>query len=163
MSHGKPSRKPRWLTNVNTLQLVTRRVALLTDTELAVTLEPLQTAFKALREGVATQWQWQLLASAINCAQAIDKQGVVKGLHQHLHAAEMALQAIGQRAMASGQWQPAALYFQEIDDLRDAIGFHKFQLQQLSLGEVHKAVNYAESEVRSSGGRVMQQRDLLAA
>lgn len=163
MSHGKPPRRPRWPAAVNTMDLVSRRVALVTPADLADVLQPLRDAFKALREGVATEWQWSIIASAVNAAQAIDKQGIVKGLHEHLHAAELALASINRRAMATGQWQPTALYYLELDAIDTAIDLHKFQLQQLSTGEVIKALDYAQAEVRSSGGRVVQQRDLLAA
>ena len=163
MSHGKPPRKPRWSAAVNTMDLVSRRVALVTPTDLAQVLHPLQAAFTALRQGVATEWQWSVLASAMNCAQAIDKQGVVKGLHAHLRAAELALQSIYNRAIATGKWQSTSLYYIELDAIDTAIDLHKFQLQQLSTGEVIRALDYAQAEVRSSGGRVMQRPDLLAA
>ena len=163
MSHGKPPRKPRWPAAVNTMDLARRRVALVTPVDLADVMGPLQAAFTALRQGVATEWQWSVLASAMNCAQAIDKQGVVKGLHVHLHAAELALQSIYNRAMATGTWQTTSLYYIELDAIDAAIDLHKFQLQQLSTGEVIKALDYAQAEVRSSGGRVMRQADLLAA
>lgn len=163
MSHGKPPRKPRWPAAVNTMDLVSRRVALVTPADLAQVMEPLQTAFTALRQGVATEWQWSVLASGMNCAQAIEKQGVVRQLAGHLHAAELALQAIYQRAMTTGQWKATALYYTELEAINTAIDLHKFQLQQLSTGEVIKALDYAQAEVRSSGGRVVLQRDLLAA
>lgn len=163
MSHGKPPRKPRWPAAVNTMDLVSRRVALVTPADLAQVLHPLQAAFTALRQGVATEWQWSVLASAMNCAQAIDKQGVVKGLHTHLRAAELALQSIYNRAIATGKWQPTSLYYIELDAIDTAIDLHKFQLQQLSTGEVIKALDYAKAEVRSSGGRALQQAALLAA
>ena len=163
MSHGKPPRKPRWPAAVNTMDLVSRRVALVTPADLEQVMEPLQTAFTALREGVATEWQWSVLASAMNCAQAIEKQGVVRQLAGHLRAAELALQSIYNRAMATGKWQSTSLYYIELDAIDTAIDLHKFQLQQLSTGEVIKALDYAQAASRSSGGRVMRQRDLLAA
>ena len=163
MSHGKPPRKSRWPAAVNTMDLVSRRVALVTPADLAEVMHPLQAAFTALRQGVATEWQWSVLASAMNCAQAIEKQGVVRQLAGHLHAAELALQSIYNRAMAAGKWQPPSLYYIELDAIDTAIDLHKFQLQQLSTGEVIKALDYAQTEVRSSGGRVMQRADLVAA
>lgn len=163
MSHGRPKRKPRYPAVVNTMDLVSRRVALVTPADLADVMEPLQTAFTALREGVATEWQWSVLASAMNCAQAIEKQGVVRQLAGHLRAAELALQSIYNRAMATGRWQATALYYIELDAIDTAIDLHKFQLQQLSTGEVIKALDYAQAEVRSSGGRAVRHADLLAA
>ena len=49
MSHGKPPRKPRWPAAVNTMDLVSRRVALVTPADLAQVMAPLQAAFTALR------------------------------------------------------------------------------------------------------------------
>ena len=163
MSHGRPKRKPRYPAAVNTMDLVSRRVALVTPADLAQVMEPLQAAFTALRQGVATEWQWSVLASGMNCAQAIEKQGVVRQLAGHLRAAELALQSIYNRAMATGKWQATSLYYIELDAIDTAIDLHKFQLQQLSTGEVIKALDYAQAEVRSSGGRAVRRVDLLAA
>lgn len=163
MSHGRPPRKPRWPAVVNTMNLVSRRVALVHPADLQDVMRPLHDAFTALRAGVATEWQWSVLASGMNCAQAIEKQGVVRQLASHLRAAELALQSIYNRATATGQWTPTALYYIELDAIDTAIDLHKFQLQQLSTGEVIKALDYAQAEVRSTGGRVVRQPDLLAA
>ena len=163
MTHGRKPRRARWPAAVNTIDLVSRRVALVTPADLAQVMEPLQAAFTALRQGVATEWQWSVLASAMNAAQAIEKQGVVRQLAGHLHAAELALQSIYNRATATGKWQATALYYIELDAIDTAIDLHKFQLQQLSTGEVIKALDYAQAEVRSSGGRVMQHAEPLAA
>lgn len=153
MTARKP-RRPRWLPT-DTLQLASRRVAKLSASEIADVMQPLKAAFQALRQGVATEWQWNIVASAINCAQAIEAQGVVKGLHEHLHAAELALQGIQRRAMATREWRPTALYYLELDSIRDAVDLHEFQLRQLSHGEAMRAIAYAEAEVRSTGGRVV--------
>jgi hypothetical protein len=132
------------------------RVALVTKADQATVTDPLDAAFAALRQGVASEWDWAHACSAINCAMAIEKQGVVKGLKGHLHNAELALQAISQRAMANGHWQATALFDEEIEAIDCAIDLHKFQLQKLSTGEVIKALDYAQAEVRSSGGKALQ-------
>lgn len=159
---GRKPRRPRWLPT-DTLSLVCRRIALISEAELTEVMQPVQQAFKALREGVADEWQWSVLASSINAAMAIEKQGVVKGLREHLHAAELALQSIGKRAMDTKEWRPTALYYVELDAIKTAIELHEFQLKQLSHGEVIRALDYAQAEIRCSGGRVMQQADLCPA
>lgn len=154
---GRKPRRIRWPATANTMALVCQRVALVTPAELAEVMAPLHAASRALREGVATEWQWSVLASSINAAMAVEKQGVVKGLHEHLHAAELALQGIYRRAMQGGTWRPTALYYLELDVINTAVDLHEFQLKQLSHGEVIRALDYAQAEVRSSGGKAIRQ------
>jgi hypothetical protein len=116
---------------------------------------PIRGAFTALREGVASELQWAILASSVNVAMTIENQGVVRGLVAHLKAAEQALHEIHKRAIAAGTWKPTALYWQEIDALDEFLPLHKFQLEQLSQGEVIKALDKAEATIRSMGGQVI--------
>lgn len=153
---ARKPRRPRWAANCNTMELASRRVALLSHAEIAEVMLPLKAAFQALRQGVATEWQWSIVASSMNCAQAIERQGVVKGLHEHLRAAELALQGIQHRAMATGEWRSTALYYQELDNIKTAVDLHEFQLRQLSHGEAMRAIVYAEAEVRGTGGRTVE-------
>lgn len=135
---------------------VKNRVALVTAADQASVTAPIDAAFQAMRESIGGEWHWAMLCSAVNCAMAIEKQGVVKGLRGHLHSAELALQAISQRAMANGHWQATEVYVAEIEAIDTAIDLHKFQLKKLSTGEVIKALDYAQAEVRSTGGKVLQ-------
>lgn len=154
MSTRKP-RRIRWQPNTDTLATACRRASKLSAAEISEVMEPLQHAFAALRRGVATEWQWSIIASAVNCAKAIETQGVVRGLHEHLCAAELSLQAIYRRAMAGTTWQPSTLYYIELDAIGTAVELHAFQLQNLARGEVIRALDYAQAEVRSTGGRVI--------
>ena len=155
MSHGRKPRKPRWLLTPDTLQLAAGRAAKLPASELSEILSPLALAFTKLREGVATEMDWATVCSAVNVSKAIERQGVVRGLAEHFTAAETALQEVQRRAMATGAWSPTALYYQELDNLREAVDLHAFQLRQLSRNEALRALRLAEAEVRSSGGRAI--------
>ena len=152
MTHGRKPRRPRWPANVNTMATAKARVALVVPQDIASVTTPLAAAFTALRRGVGSEWDWVQACSAINAAMAIEKQGIVKGLHGHMHAAELALQAISQRALANGHWQPTELFLQEIDDISEAIALHKYQLRKLSTGELIKALDYAQAIIFGSGG-----------
>ena len=156
MSHGSKPRKPRWIAQTDTMALACRRASLVTEAELQDVMQPLQAAFKAMREGVATEWQWSHLASSVNAALAIERFGVVKGMHEHLRAADLALQGIYRRAMTKCEWHSTPLYYFELDALDTAINLHKFQLTQLSRGEVIRALDYAKAEVLSTGGKVLE-------
>lgn len=155
MSSRKPYR-PRWQPTGNTMALALHKAAKPTADDIASVIDPVQAALKALREGVATEWQWSVLASAMNVAKAIEKQGVVKGLHEHLRAAELALNAIYGRAMATTTWCATSLYYIELDAVDTAVDLHRFQLNTLGRGELIRAIDYAQAEVKSSGGRVLQ-------
>ena len=128
----------------------------LTAPEVAFLMTPIRAAHKAMREGVATDMQWCYLAHAMNVAMAIERLGVVRGLRDHIHSAELALEAIQDRASATGTWKPTALHWHELDDIASAVDLHEFQLKQLSRKEFESAVVMATNEVRSTGGRVVR-------
>lgn len=121
-------------------------------------MEPITSAFQALRQGVATEWQWCVLAGSVELGLSIERHGVVRGLQGHLKAAEAALQAIYQRAMASSTWKATALYYQEIEHVDTFVWLHKAQLEALSEGEWLKAHDHAVAVVRSAGGRTLDPR-----
>lgn len=165
MTHGRPPRRPRFAPKTNVMSLVLHKVTRLTAHELGHVLGPIETSMTALREGVASELQWSILASAVEIALAVEDKGAVRGLRGHLEAAERALQGIKLRAMTTGEWRPTALYYQELDDVKAAVELHRFQLEQLSSAEAIKALDLATGRVRAAGGRVIgvkQKRGVLA-
>ncbi|WP_367847036.1 hypothetical protein [Rhodoferax sp. WC2427] len=155
MNGLRKPRQVRWTKCADTISTAILGATKLTATERASVLEPLQDAHKALREGVATQWQWTQFASAMEVAQAIEQRGVVRGLKAHLYAAELALQAIERRAMRCKTWQAVPLDLEELDTLAIAINLHEFQLTQLGASEFHAAVKTALGHITSSAGQVL--------
>ncbi|OGB26222.1 MAG: hypothetical protein A3I66_00800 [Burkholderiales bacterium RIFCSPLOWO2_02_FULL_57_36] len=116
-------------------------------------LAAVQAAFKSLREGVATMHQWSILAGSLDVAKAIERQGVVRGLHEHLASADTALQSIYKRARKVDGWKPTALHFHELDAVREFVNLHAFQIRKLSRAEFDQVVNAAAGMIRSNGGR----------
>lgn len=141
---------------VDTITTAMLGASKITAPEVAFMMAPIREAHKALREGVATDMQWCHLAHAMNVAMAIERIGVVRGIKDHIHSAELALAAIQDRASATGTWKPTALHWYELDDIASAVDLHEFQLKQLSRKEFESAVVLATHEVRSTGGRVMR-------
>jgi hypothetical protein len=162
-SSTKPRRKyrPKPLA-VNPVQLAIRRARKVPPAEIAAAMTPVVECFKALREGVATENQWRMLAGNVELSLAIEKRGIVRGLQGHLVAAESALTGIRHRAMHHGAWKPPAMYWQEIDALDTYVWLLQVQLQELSEGELQKALDAAEANVRSSGRLVMDVREIHA-
>lgn len=119
-------------------------------------------AFRAMREGVATEMQLCLLLTGVLVAKTIEAMGVVRGLRGHLDAAQAALDGIQARAMQHGTWSPTALYWQELDHLDSFLPLHRFQLEQVSIGELRQANQRVMNMVRGAGGRALQLRDLPA-
>lgn len=154
MSHGRKPRRPGRISR-DPIALARNNATRLTPAEISKTITPLRAAARSLREGVATEWDWSIVASAITVAQAIDKQGIVRGLAEHLHSAEIALQGIYARAMTSGTWCATALYYQELDHITTAVDLHEFQVGKLGFGEWRRALKRAEDEIRSTSGRVV--------
>lgn len=139
----------------NPIELALRRVSKIPETEIDEVLRPIRDSFRALREGVANEDQWCLMAGSIELALSIERDGVIKGLRAHLEAAERALLEIGKRARVGGTWRPTALYWQEIDAIDDFVWMHRLQLEQLSEGEWRRAHDRAVALVLSQGGRAL--------
>lgn len=125
--------------------------------EIAAVIDPLRRAVDALRTGAATYDDWLRLASVVNIANAIERQGVVRGMASELAKCEAAVQAIGDRTGDTHDtWKSPTLYAAEITATSDLVHWHKFQLQQLSYKEYASARDYAVAKVRSSGGKAIR-------
>jgi hypothetical protein len=163
MTHGRKPRRAGRI-SLDPLQLARLSATKHTAAELASIMDPTRQCLKLVREGVATQLQFEVLQSTIVIAEAIEKSGIVRGLADHLASALQACTAIEARALAGGAWRQTALYFQELDALATAVDLHEYQLQQLSARELHRIVQQAMSRVSSSGGNVVRvsETDLAA-
>jgi hypothetical protein len=149
MKHG-PRRRVR---RTDAIGLAVNGAQLLADQERARILQPLQTAFTNMRQGIGSDYDWAQLASAMNVAQAIEHQGVVHGLAGHLHRAELTLQTMHRRAEEdAGSRYPYAMHLAEIETLHTAVDLYAFQLSKLSRTEYRRACQYAFAEVLSTGG-----------
>ena len=166
MTHGRKPRKPR-ARLVNPRDLAREQAGLHTPQEIAALMAPLVLCAKLLREGVATEHHHQVLYSGFLIAQGIERSRVVRGLQEHLAAAMQAMDAIGQRARASGEWKQTPLYYQELDHINTAVDLHEFQLGQVARGELHAIVKKLINTTRSAGETVEriqpEQLGLLAA
>lgn len=119
-------------------------------------------AAKAMREGVATSTEWGIIAGSLEMAIAIERGGIVRGLQEHFDAFAPKLQAIHDRAMATGQWQRTSLWYHELDELKNFIELHTIQLKQLSRSELETALKRAQSVIKSGGGVVEVVRNVPA-
>jgi hypothetical protein len=162
-SSTKPRRRYRPKTiAANPVALAIRRASKIPADEIAEAMAPIHDSFRAMREGVATEDHWCVLAGSVELALSIEHQGVIKGLQGHLQAAEASLAAIQRRAMDAGTWKSTALYFQEISALDDFTWLHKVQLEQLSEREFRAALERATAVVLQAGGRVVDVDDLAS-
>lgn len=159
----KRPRRPRWPASINTLGRAYTRAARLTRAEVAQIMATVRPAATHVLAGAGTHADWLALAGACTLAQAIEAQGIVRGLHEHLAATEAALDAVLARAWPDhdaptpGPWRPAALRYDE----RDAIDCFvsdilPFQLGALSAGELAEATRRAEVRIRAEGGVVVR-------
>lgn len=154
--HGQ--RKPRTPRKIccDPMRRAILSAAKITPGELKQVLQPLEDAYEALRTGTATLLHWQIAASAVNVALAIEQRGIVRGLAAEFNAAERDLQRIEKRATAEGRWRSPTLYAAEIKSIRAAVKYHKHQLLQLSAGEAHEAYQTAINRIRGQNGLVMR-------
>jgi hypothetical protein len=152
---GKP-RMPRVIA-ANAIDLAINKVSCLTEPERKQCLSPARDGFARLREGVATYEQWAAVVSAVAVGLAIEDLRVVKGMRAHFEAAERALDAVWSRvegATGGATWgRRTTLHFDEIEAMREAIHLHDFQLQNVSVSELHQAAANARAKVRHAGGQ----------
>jgi len=153
MSSHKP-RRPRWLPTGHTMALALNLAAKPDPADIEQILQAITDAVRALREGVASEHQWSIAAGSVDVARAIERQGVVRGLHESLASADSTLKAIRTRALSTGRWTPTALNFSEIDDMQAFIGLHAFQTRRLSRAEYRRAIDSATGEIRGSGSHL---------
>ncbi len=154
MTHGRKPRQRHEMRSPFFTALM--RATKHTPEELASIMDPMRACLKAVREGVATQLQFEVLQSSMVIAEAIEHSGIVRGLADHIASALQACSAIEARALTSGAWRQTALYFQELDALATAVDLHEYQLQQLSASELHRIVQQTMARTASSGGNVVR-------
>lgn len=154
MTRGRKPRVPRRIGNP--MDIAKKRASRLTDAEIAELMAPLRECAARLRTGVASELQHDTLHTALQIADCIEASGIVRGLREHIGTALQASQAIRDRAMATGTWRPTALYFYELDAIREALDLHVYQLEQLSAGELQDIVTKLKARTASAGGRVVQ-------
>lgn len=155
MSAKKP-RQTRWPARFDVITIAIKRATLYTEDEVKYIMEPVNTSAKALREGTGTEWHWKQLASACAISLSIDAKGVVRGLMGHFTHIDNTLATIKARATKTGAWRPTALYFNELDAIKDLVELHEFQIRKLSHAEYIAAAQHAVAEVIRTGGEVIE-------
>lgn len=158
MSRNKRPRKPYRPKPVtaDTLGLALLFAAKPTKEDREEVLSVLRQAIQALRAGVATEHDWSVAAGSVSVAQAIERQGIVRGLREHITVTEQALQAIYDRAMrvGGGRWVRTALWFDEMDALANFLELHTFQVEQLGRAEMLAAIDEAQKHTIAQGHTV---------
>ena len=160
MNGLRKPRRVRYPAICNTLEIVKSAVAKPPKHDVDDVMRIMTAAGKAMREGVATEMHWSILAGGVSMAQAIERKGVVRGMTEHWDSTEQALDTIFKRAHSTGAWKSPTLYFNEIDLITEFINLHKFQVRRLSRGEYRDAIASAGGQIRASGCTVNFERDL---
>lgn len=162
MSHNKKPRKayrPRHVA-IDTMQVALHRAAKPSRDDRAEILAKLDGAVRALCTGMATELDWSIAAGSLAVATAIERQGVVRGLQEHLAVIEQVLQAIYDRCRLPALWLRPVLAVQEVDAVRLLLELHAFQLGQLGRAELLAAMGAAERDTLAQGHRATVVRDI---
>lgn len=140
----------------NPLAQINRLHSLLTPQEVQETMHPLRTGFDLMRARAATEDHYVVVYTIFRIAQEIEKQGVVRGLAEHIHAALQACDTYHGRCMQTGTWAAQELEFAELDAMANLIELHEFQLKQLTAAELHASARKLIARTQSTGGVVYQ-------
>lgn len=152
--HSKPrQRKPR----SNPMAIALAKASRFTPAEMQRMEEHLKGHLAALREGRATRVNFAGISTATELALAIEDQGVVRGLAEHLERAEVAMHSVRRRSDFASGWRTPTLHWHEIDALNEMLRLHLFQLEQLSYGEYQAAWRLMVGRVTSKGGEIIHE------
>ncbi|MFI8616520.1 hypothetical protein ACIGHN_13545 [Acidovorax sp. NPDC077693] len=154
MTHGRKPRTQRTRVQ-DPARLAAWQSALLSRSQVETIMTPLRQAFTRLREGVATELQWAHLVSAMNIADSVAITSPIRGTRGHIEPAQRALDGVMRRAMATGEWRPTALFYEELDLIRDGLAIYHHQLRHLTRGEYQRAEDHAAADVRRTAGAVV--------
>lgn len=144
----KPKRRRQVRELCSPIGLAVNSATRLTAAERDSVLEPLVAGLEAFRTGRATSQDWMNLVVATSVALCIEEQGVVRGLREPLHRADVILAQIEGRATAGGPWRSPTLYGHELIALQELVRFHAFQIEQLSAAEFQRAVRLSIARYR---------------
>lgn len=150
-------RKPRYEKLCDTMEKVTNRVTLFTQAEVKHLMGPIKAALVAMREGQATELDWQHLVTAAAIGLSIETKGVVRGLFGHFTTADQALERVASRFRGNGTWKPTALWFDELDAITTMVELHEFQIKALSAKEYDQAYEHAVAEIVRVGGKLVKE------
>ena len=96
----RAARKPRTV-YADPMRVARNIATTLTPAELAQISVPVRAAFDRLRKGAATSNDWRVLAGSLMIARNIERQGVVRGLAEHLDSADRALVSVARASTAT--------------------------------------------------------------
>jgi hypothetical protein len=162
MSRTKKPRKayrPRRVA-INTMEMAVRGAAKPARADRDEVLAVSESAINALCAGAATEADWSIAAGMVNVALAIERQGVVRGLREHLASADAVLCAIYNRCRTSTMWLRPTLTIDEIDAMRLLQDLHAFQVNQLSRTELLTAIDMAIKHTHAQGCQATVAYDL---
>lgn len=154
----KPKRTRRvWDGKLNPLEVAINAATRLTKDERDRLMQPMIDAMAGLRQGKATEIDWLRLATCAQVAICIEDQGVVRGLREHLHEADLALSSIAERAHATGAWRPPTCYGHELVTVDTLLELYAFQIAQLSAKEFRRAAALAKARQLTERGNVVEE------
>ncbi len=148
-------RKPR-SKHTDTMALATHFAARLTPVELHRIRTELHAHFEQLRSGTASLKNFAGVCTACQLGNAIEVQGVVRGLKSTMQSAESVLLGIQRRAAQPAGWTAPTLDETELHTINELLDLHLFQLAQLSYGEYRAAWRLMVGRVTSDGGELIK-------
>lgn len=151
MTHGRPPRRPRWQATPDTMVLAKSRASKPPAADVAAIVDALKGCFESLRTGNVTKDQFSVLTGAVITARAIELQRVVKGLADIIHQGDQALDAVWHRLTRDGTFGSTSLYSPELEAIREFVGWHCWQINQLSRAEYLRAVASACGRIGPTG------------
>ena len=156
MSANKKPRKayrPRKVT-ADTLRLAIFGAAKPAPEERAEIMDKVSQAISRLSDGSASEHDWSVVSGALSVADEIEKRGIVRGVQDQIDRAAAAMQRIYDSAWSSGAWGCNPPGAEDIEAIQEFEAIHKFQIDQLSRGELLDVIDRAQRSIKKAGHTV---------
>lgn len=160
MSGRTKPRVPRRYTRVvNPLAHLLTHSSKLRPQEIEQVIAPKRVALLGATRAELTEQGFNELCTALNIGEAIETQGVVRGVQYQLARARAVLESVGHSMDTPNGWVPHALRWDALEALDVLLTIHHYQLQQLQYNEYQAACRLAEARVASERGLVIRQKE----
>lgn len=148
-SNKKPRKKHKQRDLLNPIAAASRMAGKLTDAERLMLINPVWECFAKLRQGKPAFEDFKHLVDCMNVAMALTMPGMnlLPDHRDKFSAAQDALQALGTRWGNGGSW---TCYAAELEAIRTGIEYHDIQLQFASAGEVTRATQVVDNQIKGA-------------
>lgn len=163
-AHSRTTKRRPGYVATNTMAMAMTGATTLPKQDIDAIINGVREAASNLKSGAGIEADWAVIGGHLDMAMAIEHQGKVRGLREHLDTARAHAYAIRDRATSQPgtPWAPPTLTFDEVDSLDLFIDLHKLQIENLSRSELRSTLYKAMNLNIGQGDRIVVKEPVMA-